>query len=106
MNYLNEYQTMKAEFFSQPKFRNGQFPTYDKWVKAYIQGDILRSEVSPQGMLDITCNLDCKSNAYYLQKKNQKKKKLSTKERLLKKLLEKKRKELQEIEEEMMLNKL
>ena len=37
MNYLNEYQTMKDEFYSLPRFKNGKFPTYDKWVKGYIQ---------------------------------------------------------------------
>ena len=97
MNYLNEYQTMKDEFFSEPKFKNAIFPTYDKWVKAYIQDAILDSEVSPQGILDITNNLEKKrkANGCYLQKKNQQKKKLSTKERLRKKLLEKKEKEVE-----------
>ena len=94
MNYLNEYQTMKDEFLSKPKFKNGTFPTYDKWVKGYIQSSILGSYVSSQGILDITPTLCYKSSAYYLNKTNQEDKKLSTKERLRKKLLEKKEKEM------------
>ena len=106
MNYLNEYQTMKKEVISKPKYKNKLFPTYDNWVKAYIQGAILRSEVSPQAYLDIIPNSSLSSQVNYLKKEKIKTQKLSTKERLRKKLLEKKRKELQELEVEEMLKRL
>jgi len=97
MNYLNEYQTMKDEFYSLPRFKNGKFPTYDKWVKGYIQSNILDSTVSSQGIVDITPNLLYENTAPFLLKKNQENKTLSIKERLRKKLLEKKRKEVEEM---------
>ena len=97
MNYLNEYQTMKKDIMSQPRYRNKLFPTYENWVKAYIQGNILNSDVSAQAYVDIIPNSSYGSKISYLKKENERTQKLSTKERLRKKLLEKKRKKEEEM---------
>jgi hypothetical protein len=99
MNYLNEYQTKKAEFFSQRQFKSSTFPTYDIWIKMIIQAyfadkENANSTTNEQVILDNTKQLSARSKNTYKNSRNNQQKKLSTKERLRKKLLEKKEKEM------------
>ena len=93
MDYLNEYNEMKNQFFAKPKNRNSPFPPYNMWINSYIQANILESELSNVSLIQssITRNKfgrdTCKK---FLNHKKHQKSKLSTKDRLRKKLEEKK----------------
>ena len=103
MNYLNEYQTRKADFFSQRQFKSSTFPSYDVWIKLVMQGYLgdntpqMNTPQNVQVLLDNTKQVSKRSGAKLKNFRKNEQKKLSIKERLRKKLLEKKRKEIEEM---------
>ena len=94
MDLFNEYQTMRAKFFAQQRFKSSTFPTYDIWIKIIMQRYL--GDDTPQNhvLLDNTKQASARSKTKYKNFKNNQQKKLSTKERLRKKLLEKKEEEM------------